>query len=137
MGVASSLIYAPAFYAKTDELIALSKAAAEYNGIYISHLRSEGNSFLEALDELLTIAREAKIAAQVYHLKAAGRDNWPKIDAAIRKIEDARAAGLNYGRYVYRRGPNRSRCRDAAVGAGGRLQRGALARSEDSRTREA
>jgi N-acyl-D-amino-acid deacylase len=101
MGVASSLIYAPAFYAKTDELIALSKAAAEYNGIYISHIRSEGNSFLEALDELLTIAREAKIAAQVYHLKAAGRDNWPKIDAAIRKIEEARAAGLKITADMY------------------------------------
>jgi N-acyl-D-amino-acid deacylase len=101
MGVASSLIYAPAFYAKTDELIALCKTAAEYNGIYISHLRSEGNSFLEALDELLTIAREAKIAAQVYHLKAAGRGNWPKIDAAIRKIEDARAAGLKITADMY------------------------------------
>jgi N-acyl-D-amino-acid deacylase len=101
MGVASSLIYAPAFYAKTDELIALSKAAAEYNGIYISHIRSEGNSFLDALDELLTIAREAKIAAQVYHLKAAGRDNWSKIDAAIRKIEDARAAGLKITADMY------------------------------------
>src|SRR5688572_6964458 len=101
MGVASSLIYAPAFYAKTDELIALSRAAAEYNGIYISHIRSEANSFLEALDELLTIAREAKIPAQVYHLKAAGRDNWPKIDAAIRKIEDARAAGLKITADMY------------------------------------
>jgi len=101
MGVASSLIYAPAFYARTDELIALSKAAAEYNGIYISHIRSEGNSFLEALDELLAIAREAKIAAQVYHLKAAGRDNWPKIDAAIRKIEDARTAGLKITADMY------------------------------------
>jgi N-acyl-D-amino-acid deacylase len=101
MGVASSLIYAPAFYAKTDELIAIAKAAAEYNGIYISHIRSEGNSFLEALDELLTIAREAKIAAQIYHLKAAGRDNWSKIDAAIRKIEDARAAGLKITADMY------------------------------------
>jgi len=100
-GVASSLIYAPAFYAKTDELIALSKAAAEYNGIYISHLRSEANSFLEALDEFLTISREAKIAAQVYHLKAAGRENWPKIDAAIKKIEDARAAGLKITADMY------------------------------------
>lgn len=101
MGVASSLIYAPAFYAKTDELIALSKAAAEYNGIYISHIRSEGNAFIEALDELLTIAREAKIAAQVYHLKAAGQENWPKIDEAIRKIEDARAAGLKITADMY------------------------------------
>lgn len=101
VGVASSIIYAPAFYAKTDELIALSRAAAEYKGIYISHLRSEGNSFLEALDELLTIAREAKIPAQVYHLKAAGRENWPKMDAAIRKIEEARASGLKITADMY------------------------------------
>jgi N-acyl-D-amino-acid deacylase len=101
LGVASSLIYAPAFYAKTDELIALSKAAAEHRGIYISHLRSEGNSFLEALDELLTIAREAKIPAQIYHLKAAGRDNWPKMDEAIRKVEAARAAGLKITADMY------------------------------------
>lgn len=101
LGVASSLIYAPAFYARTDELIALAKAAAEYNGIYISHLRSEGNSFLEALDEFITIAREAKIPAEVYHLKAAGRENWPKLDAAIKKIEDARAAGLKITADMY------------------------------------
>jgi N-acyl-D-amino-acid deacylase len=101
LGVASSLIYAPAFYAKTDELIALSKVAAEYKGIYISHLRSEANSFLEALDELLTIAREAKIPAQIYHLKAAGRDNWPKMDEAIRKVEAARAAGFKITADMY------------------------------------
>ena len=101
LGVASSLIYAPAFYAKTDELIALAKAAADCKGIYISHIRSEGNSFLEALDELLTIAREANIPAEIYHLKAAGRDNWPKLDAAIQKIEDARAAGLKITADMY------------------------------------
>ena len=101
LGVASSLIYAPAFYAKTDELIALAKAAAEYEGMYISHIRSEGNSFLEALDEFLMIAREAKIAAEVYHLKAAGQDNWPKLDAAIKKIEEARAAGLKITADMY------------------------------------
>jgi N-acyl-D-amino-acid deacylase len=94
LGIASSLIYAPGFYAKTDELIALCKVAAEYDGLYISHLRSEGNQFVEALDELLTIAREAKIRAEVYHLKAAGRANWPKLDTVIRKIEAARASGL-------------------------------------------
>src|SRR5947207_1172953 len=94
LGVGSSLIYAPAFYAKTDELIALCKVAASHGGIYISHLRSEGNQFLEALEELITIAREAKIPAQVYHLKAAGEKNWGKLDAAIRRIEEARAAGL-------------------------------------------
>lgn len=94
MGIGSSLIYAPAFYAKTDELIALCKAAAPYGGMYISHLRSEGNQLLEALDELITIAREAKIRAEVYHLKAAGKDNWGKLDDAIAKIEEARASGL-------------------------------------------
>jgi N-acyl-D-amino-acid deacylase len=101
LGVASSLIYAPAFYAKTDELIALAKVASEFDGIYISHLRSEGNRFLEALDELITIAREANLAAEVYHLKAAGQSNWPKLDAAIRKIEDARAAGLRITADMY------------------------------------
>ncbi len=94
LGIASSLIYAPGFYAKTEELIALCKVAAEYDGLYISHLRSEGNQFIEALDELLTIAREAKIRAEVYHLKAAGQANWPKLDAVIAKIEAARASGL-------------------------------------------
>src|SRR5438105_3836586 len=71
LGVGSSLIYAPAFYAKTDELIALSQVAAEYHGIYISHIRSEGNRLLEAADELIRIAKEAKIPAEFYHLKAA------------------------------------------------------------------
>jgi len=94
LGVASSLIYAPAFYAKTDELIELAKAAAEYDGLYISHLRSEGNQFLEALEELVTIARVAKIRAQIYHLKAAGSNNWHKLDAAIKRAEAARAEGL-------------------------------------------
>lgn len=94
LGIASSLIYAPGFYAKTEELIALCKVAAEYDGLYISHLRSEGNQFIEALDELLTIAREANIRAEVYHLKAAGQANWPKLDAVIAKIEAARASGL-------------------------------------------
>lgn len=101
LGVASSLIYVPAFYAKTEELIELSKVAAEYNGIYISHLRSEGNTFLEAVDELLHIAREARIPAQIYHLKAAGQANWSKLDAAIQKIEAARAAGLKITADMY------------------------------------
>jgi N-acyl-D-amino-acid deacylase len=101
LGVASSLIYAPAFYAKTDELIALAKAAAEHGGIYISHIRSEGNRLLEAADELITIAREAKIPAQFYHLKAAGQQNWDKLDALIRKIEAARAEGLKITADMY------------------------------------
>src|SRR5262245_4674741 len=101
LGVGSSLIYAPAFYAKTDELIALCKVVAEYNGMYISHIRSEGNAFLEALDELITIAREANIPAEVYHLKAAGQSNWNKLGAAIQKIEAARAAGLKITADMY------------------------------------
>src|SRR6185295_1223705 len=84
LGIASSLIYAPAFYAKTDELIELCKVAHEYDGMYISHVRSEGNTFLEAVDELIQIAREAKVPAQIYHLKAAGKANWSKMDAVIK-----------------------------------------------------
>ena len=101
LGVGSSLIYAPASYAKTDELIAITKAAGEFGGAYISHLRSEGDRFLEALDELLLIAKEAKVPAQVYHLKAAGRKNWPKMQQAIDKIEAARASGLKITADMY------------------------------------
>jgi len=101
MGVGSSLIYAPAFYARTDELVALAKVAAEYDGMYISHIRSEGNHLLEAVDELIGIAREAGIRAEIYHLKAAGRDNWHKLEQVFRKIEDARAAGLRITADMY------------------------------------
>ncbi len=94
LGLGSSLIYAPAFYAKTDELVALSRAAAEYDGMYISHMRSEGNRLLEAVDEVITIARDAGIRAEIYHLKAAGEQNWPKMDRVIAKVNEARAAGL-------------------------------------------
>jgi len=101
LGVGSSLIYAPAFYAKTDELIALCKVAAEYNGMYISHIRSEGNRLLEAADEFLRIAREAKIPAEIYHLKAAGQANWGKLDPLIGKIESARAEGQHVTADMY------------------------------------
>ncbi len=94
LGVGSSLIYAPAFYADTAELIALCQAAAPYGGVYISHMRSEGNRLLEAIDELIAISREAGVPAEIYHLKAAGMANWDKLDAAIAKIEAARADGL-------------------------------------------
>ena len=100
-GVGSSLIYAPAFYAKTDELIELCRAAAPYGGMYISHMRSEGKQLLPALDELITIAREAHIPAEVYHLKAAGQPNWHKLDAVISKIEAARASGLRITADMY------------------------------------
>jgi N-acyl-D-amino-acid deacylase len=101
LGVASSLIYAPAFYADTAELIALNKTAAEYGGRYISHLRSEGNQLLEAVDELITIAEEAQIGAEIYHLKAAGKDNWPKIEQVFEKVEAARASGLDISADMY------------------------------------
>src|SRR5690606_27179904 len=83
LGVGSSLIYAPAFYASTEELIALAKAAGEYQGKYISHMRSEGNRFVEAVEELIRISREAGVPAEIYHLKAAGQTNWPKMDRVL------------------------------------------------------
>jgi N-acyl-D-amino-acid deacylase len=101
LGVGSSLIYAPAFYAKTPELIELNRAAAPYGGMYISHMRSEGNRLEEAVDELIAIAREAKVPAEIYHLKAAGQRNWPKMQNVLRKIEDARNAGLRITADMY------------------------------------
>ncbi len=101
MGIGSALIYAPGFYAKTDELIELCKVASEYDGMYISHLRSEGDNWLEAIDELLTIAKEANIRAEIYHLKAAGKHNWYKYELAIQKIDSARNAGLEITTDMY------------------------------------
>lgn len=101
LGVGSSLIYAPAFYAQTDELIELCKVAAEYGGMYISHIRSEGNRLLESVDELIEIARAANIPAEIYHLKAAGRTNWHKMDEVIARVESARAAGLQITADMY------------------------------------
>jgi len=101
LGIGSSLIYAPAFYASTEELIELCKVAAEYRGKYISHMRSEGNKLVEAVDELLRISREAKLPAEIYHLKAAGQANWPKMDTVIAMIEKARAEGLKITADMY------------------------------------
>jgi N-acyl-D-amino-acid deacylase len=101
LGVGSSLIYAPAFYAKTNELIELCKVASQYGGMYISHMRSESNQLLPALDELLTIAREANIPAEIYHLKAAGKGNWEKLDALIGKVEEAHSRGLRITADMY------------------------------------
>ena len=94
MGIGSSLIYAPAFYSSTEELIELCKVASDYGGMYISHMRSESNRLLQALDELIQIAEEANIPAEVYHLKAGGKKNHYKMDLAIAKMDSARAAGL-------------------------------------------
>ena len=101
LGIGSSLIYAPAFYAKTEELVELCKVASAYRGKYISHMRSEGNRLLEAVDELIRIAREANIPAEIYHLKAAGAANWPKMDEAIAKVEAARKEGLKITADMY------------------------------------
>jgi N-acyl-D-amino-acid deacylase len=101
LGVASSLIYAPAFYAATDELVELVAAAAPYGGMYISHLRSEGNRVLEAVDELIEIARRSGAPAEIYHLKLAGRENWGKLDAVIDRVERARAAELRITADMY------------------------------------
>jgi N-acyl-D-amino-acid deacylase len=101
LGIGSSLIYAPAFYASTEELIELCKVAAQYRGKYISHMRSEGNRLVEAVEELLRISREASIPAEIYHLKAAGQANWPKMDTVIAMIEKARASGMKITADMY------------------------------------
>ena len=101
LGVGSSLIYAPAFYSSTEELIELSKVASEYNGLYISHMRSEGNRLLQAIDELITIANEADIRAEIYHLKMSGKENWNKYDEVVKKIDSARTSGLSITTNMY------------------------------------
>src|SRR5881392_3113873 len=101
LGIGSALIYPPAFYAKTDELIELCKVAAKYQGKYISHMRSEGNRLLEAVDELIRISREAGIPAEVYHIKAAGQPNWGKIDDLLSRIETAQKEGLKITADMY------------------------------------
>ena len=122
LGIGSSLIYAPAFYADTHELIELCKVAAEYDGMYISHMRSEGNQLVEAVEELIKIAREANVPAEIYHLKAAGKENWPKRD----RVDRIGRAGpgrrpADHGRHVsvYGRLDGAER-RDAPLGAGRR-----------------
>jgi N-acyl-D-amino-acid deacylase len=101
LGIGSSLIYAPAFYATTEELIELCRAAAPYRGKYISHMRSEGNRLLEAVDELIGISRDAGVPAEIYHLKAAGQANWPKMEQVIAKVEAARKEGLRITADMY------------------------------------
>jgi N-acyl-D-amino-acid deacylase len=101
MGVASSLMYPPGLFANTAELIALSEAAAEFDGMYVSHMRDEGAHMLEAIDELITIARETGIRAEIYHLKSSGQQNWHLFDDAVQMIEDARAEGLQITADVY------------------------------------
>lgn len=94
VGISSSLLYAPSRYADTEELIELAKVASEHGGIYISHIRDEGDLLLESVAELITIARGADIPAEIYHLKASGQHNWHKLDSVFQQIENARAEGL-------------------------------------------
>ena len=101
LGIGTSLIYPPAFYAKTEELIELCKVASKYRGKYISHMRSEGNQLLGALDELIRISREAGIPAEVYHIKAAGEKNWAREDELLARIEAAQKEGLKVRANMY------------------------------------
>lgn len=101
MGVGSSLIYAPAFFASTEELVALASVAAKYDGMYISHMRNESDRLEEAVEEHLRITREAGVRSEIYHLKAAGKENWPKIDRVLARLEGARAEGLDVAADMY------------------------------------
>ena len=106
LGVGSSLIYAPATYAETPELVALTTEAAKCGGMYISHMRSEGNKLLEAIDELIAISKQSGAPAEIYHFKQAGKPNWGKLDAAIARVEAARAGGqrITADMYTYTAG---------------------------------
>ncbi|MEE2822149.1 MAG: D-aminoacylase [Acidobacteriota bacterium] len=101
LGIGSALIYAPAFYASTEELITLAKVVAQYNGTYISHIRNESNQLLESVDELIAIVRESGIHGEIFHLKAAGQNNWKKLDTVIEAMELARAEGLDISSNMY------------------------------------
>jgi N-acyl-D-amino-acid deacylase len=101
MGVGSSLIYVPAVYAETDELVALASEAGRCGGMYVSHIRSEGGRLIESIDELIEIGRRSGARSEIYHLKAAGRSNWPLMDPALARIEAARAAGIRVGANMY------------------------------------
>jgi len=101
MGTTTALIYAPDNYASTEELIELSKVAAPYGGMYISHMRSEGNNILNAIDETIRIAREANLPAEIYHLKLGGKENWGKLDSVIAKIDRANKSGIRITADMY------------------------------------
>ncbi len=123
-GLASALIYPPNTYASTEELIDAAKAMAPYGGVYITHMRSEGDKFLEAIDEALRIGREGGVPVEIYHLKASGPRNWPKMPLAIAKIDSARAAGqdVQADMYLYPAGGNSfASCIPPKYAAGGRL----------------
>ena len=95
VGVSTALIYPPGSYAKTDEIIALAKVASQYGGIYLSHMRNESGGLLDAIQEVIRIGREARLPVHIYHLKAAGEENWPLVSKALALIEQARADGID------------------------------------------
>ncbi len=101
MGLGSSLLYIPARFAETEELIALSEVVADYDGLYISHMRDEGGRLIESVQELFRIARESGARAEIYHLKASGRENWPKMDTVLTLIDEAREDGLKITADMY------------------------------------
>ncbi len=101
LGITTALIYPPAFFAKTEELIELCKVAAKYQGKYTAHMRSEGNQLIEGVQETMRIGREAGLPVEIYHLKASGEANWPKMDQVIKMIEDARRQGLKITANMY------------------------------------
>jgi N-acyl-D-amino-acid deacylase len=101
LGVGSSIPYVPAVFAPTAELVELARVAAEHDGMYISHIRGEGDTLLESLEEFFSIVRQAGVRGEIYHFKAGGKENWPKFDEAIRRVEAARAAGLTVTADVY------------------------------------
>ena len=100
-GLASALIYPPDTFVSTEDLVALSKEMAPFGGVYITHMRSEADQLLEALDEAIRIGREGGVPVEIYHLKAAGRRNWEKARLAVEKITQARASGLDVGANMY------------------------------------
>jgi dihydroorotase/N-acyl-D-amino-acid deacylase len=123
-GIASALIYPPNTYASTEELVEAAKAMAPYGGVYITHMRSEGDKFLEAIDEAMRIGREGGVPVEIFHLKASGPRNWPKMPVAIAKIDSARAAGqdVQANMYLYPAGGNSfASCIPPKYAAGGRL----------------
>ncbi|GMV11407.1 MAG: N-acyl-D-amino-acid deacylase [Gemmatimonadota bacterium] len=123
-GIASALIYPPNTYASTEELVEAARAMAPYGGVYITHMRSEGDKFLEAIDEALRIGREGGVPVEIYHLKASGPRNWPKMPLAIAKIDSARAAGqdVQANMYLYPAGGNSfASCIPPKYAAGGKL----------------
>jgi N-acyl-D-aspartate/D-glutamate deacylase len=101
VGVASALEYVPASFAESEELVALCKVASEYGGMYISHIRNEDNKLLQSIDELINVAKEANIRAEIYHFKQVGKSNWDKLDRAVSKIDSARSAGIQITADMY------------------------------------